>query len=79
MYFCDTHSPWQRGSCENINGLIRQYLPKGIDLSTFSQDELDAIADQLNSLPRSIHGFYPPISVYKAMLEQISQPHSLIQ
>lgn len=79
VYFCDPHSPWQRGSCENINGLIRQYLPKGIDLSAFSQDELDAIADQLNSRPRAIHGFYPPISVYKAMLEQISQPHSSIQ
>jgi IS30 family transposase len=79
VYFCDPHSPWQRGSCENINGLIRQYLPKGIDLSVYSQEQLDAIADQLNSRPRAIHGFYPPISVYKAMLEQISQPLSSFQ
>lgn len=79
VYFCDPHSPWQRGSCENINGLIRQYLPKGTDLSVYSQEQLDAIADQLNSRPRAIHGFYPPISVYQAMLEKISQPHSSIQ
>lgn len=79
VYFCDQHSPWQRGSCENINGLIRQYLPKGTDLSVYSQEQLDAIADQLNSRPRAIHGFYPPISVYQAMLEKVSQPHSSIQ
>jgi len=79
VYFCDPHSPWQRGSCENINGLIRQYLPKGTDLSIYSQAQLDAIADQLNNRPRAIHGFYPPISVYQAMLEKISQPHSSIQ
>ena len=79
VYFFDPHSPWQRGSCENINGLIRQYLPKGTDLSVHSQEQLDAIADQLNNRIRAIHGFYPPISVYQAMLEKISQPHSSIQ
>jgi IS30 family transposase len=52
VFFCDPHSPWQRGSNENTNGLLRQYFPKGIGLFSYSQAELDAVADQLNGRPR---------------------------
>ncbi|MBI4756419.1 MAG: IS30 family transposase [Betaproteobacteria bacterium] len=68
VYFADPHSPWQRGSNENTNGLLRQYLPKGSDLSSFSQDELDAIALRLNCRPRKIHGFRSPLEVYAELL-----------
>ena len=52
VYFCDPQRPWQRGSNANTNGLLRQYLPKKTDLSTFSQEELDQIALRLNQRPR---------------------------
>jgi IS30 family transposase len=78
VYFCDPHSPWQRGTNENTNGLVRQYLPKGTDLSGYSQEQLDAIADQINNRPRKGLGVRSPLAVYRELLLNSSQHSTLV-
>lgn len=64
VYFCDPKSPWQRGSNENTNGLLRQYFPHGMELSQLSQDDLNAVAHELNQRPRQTLGFQSPANVF---------------
>jgi IS30 family transposase len=69
VYFCDPRSPWQRGSNENTNGLLRQYFPKGTDLSSFSQAHLNKIALRLNQRPRKTLGFESPANRLNSVLQ----------
>jgi IS30 family transposase len=72
VFFCDPRSPWQRGSNENTNGLLRQYFPKGQSLAGFSQDELDHVAHELNGRPRQTLGWRSPTQKLAEYLEQSS-------
>jgi len=70
VYFCDPRSPWQRGSNENTNGLLRQYFPKGKSLARVTQDELDHVAHELNGRPRQTLGWRSPTQKLSEFLEQ---------
>jgi len=68
VWFCDPHAPWQRGTSENTNGLLRQYFPKGTDLSQITQATCDAVATQMNNRPRKVLGFKTPLESFTELL-----------
>jgi IS30 family transposase len=76
VYFCEPYSPWQRGSNENMNGLVRQFLPKGMDLSTVTPQKLAYIEAMLNDRPRKVLGFRTPREVYTELVEKLRAQRS---
>ena len=72
VYFCDPQHPWQRGSNENTNALLRQYFPKGMDLSNIHQNRLNAVARRLNERPRKILDYYSPAEKFAECVAAIS-------
>lgn len=74
IYFCDPHSPWQRGSNENMNGLLRQYFPKGTDLSVYAPDYLEHVSRKLNNRPRKRLGYRTPAEALDQLLSESSNP-----
>jgi IS30 family transposase len=75
VFFCDPHSPWQRGTNENTNGLLRQYFPKGTDLSRYSAEELAAVAATLNTRPRKTLGWRTPAETLDDFLHSSQLNH----
>jgi len=68
LFFCDAHSPWQRGSNENMNGLLRDYFPKGTDLTVFDAQELLRVAGEVNDRPRKTLGWHRPADLFGSAL-----------